>query len=186
MKGTTTNHAKGWSSSKEGDVVYMVGLEGSPLLWVPSGKPNDQFQQVLLPIRPTESSTQQKHPELVNRKCIIFYRDTTRPHVSLITRQKRLQLDWEVLIHPLYSPDIAPYRFPFISVYKILLIEKISIPWKGIKGTWNSSLLKKIKISERWNYEVTWKMAEDNRTKQWICCSLKILGENEKFVFYFT
>jgi len=32
VKGTTTNHAKGWSSSKEGDVVYMVGLEGSPLL----------------------------------------------------------------------------------------------------------------------------------------------------------
>ena len=95
MKGTTTNHAKGWSSSKEGDVVYMVGLEGSPLLWVPSGKPNDEFQQVLLPIRPTESSTQQKHPELVNRKCIIFYRDTTRPHVSLITRQKLLQLDWK-------------------------------------------------------------------------------------------
>ena len=26
------NHTKGWSSHKEGDVVYMVGLEGSPLL----------------------------------------------------------------------------------------------------------------------------------------------------------
>ena len=29
------------SSSKEGDIVYMVGLEGSPVLWAPSGKPND-------------------------------------------------------------------------------------------------------------------------------------------------
>ena len=27
-----TNHTKGQSSSKEGGVVYMVGLEGSPLL----------------------------------------------------------------------------------------------------------------------------------------------------------
>ena len=27
----TTNHTEGQSSSKEGDVVYMVGLEGSPL-----------------------------------------------------------------------------------------------------------------------------------------------------------
>ena len=35
------------SSTKEGDVVYMVGLEWSPLLCVPSGKPNDEFQQVL-------------------------------------------------------------------------------------------------------------------------------------------
>ena len=25
-------HTKGWSASKEGDVVYMVGLEGNPLL----------------------------------------------------------------------------------------------------------------------------------------------------------
>ena len=28
-------------------------------------------------------------------------------HVSLMTRQKLLQLGWEVLIHPLYSQDIA-------------------------------------------------------------------------------
>ena len=27
----TTNHTEGQSSSKEGDVVYTVGLEGSPL-----------------------------------------------------------------------------------------------------------------------------------------------------------
>ena len=29
---------KGQSSSKEGDVVYMMGLEGCPLVWVPSEK----------------------------------------------------------------------------------------------------------------------------------------------------
>ena len=40
VKWTTTNHTKGWSSFKEGDVVYMMGLEGSLLLWVPSRKPN--------------------------------------------------------------------------------------------------------------------------------------------------
>ena len=28
-----------------------------------------------------------------------------------MTRQKRLQLGWEVLIHPPYSPDIAPSDF---------------------------------------------------------------------------
>ena len=33
LKKTPTNHTKGQSSSKEGnDVVFMVGLEGSPLL----------------------------------------------------------------------------------------------------------------------------------------------------------
>ena len=70
-----------------------------------------QFQQVLLPIRPTESSTQRKVPELVNRKHIIFHLDNARPHVSLMTKQKLLQLGWEVLIYPLYSPDIALLDF---------------------------------------------------------------------------
>ena len=52
-----------------------------------------------------------KHPELVNRKCIIFHEDNAKLHVSLMTRQKLLQLGWEVLIHPPYSPDIAPSDF---------------------------------------------------------------------------
>ena len=52
-----------------------------------------------------------KHLELVNRKCTIFHQDTARLHVSLMTRQKLLQLGWEVLIHPPYSPDIAPSDF---------------------------------------------------------------------------
>ena len=30
-----------------------------------------------------------------------------------MTRQKLLQLGWEVLIHPPYSPDIAPLDFHF-------------------------------------------------------------------------
>ena len=53
----------------------------------------------------------EKCPELVNRKCIIFHQDNARSHVSLMTRQKLLQLGWEVLIHPPYSPDIAPSDF---------------------------------------------------------------------------
>ena len=40
VKWTTTNHTEGQSSAKKGD-VYMVGLEGSPLLWAPSGKPDN-------------------------------------------------------------------------------------------------------------------------------------------------
>ena len=34
-----------------------------------------------------------------------------RPHVSLMTRQKLLQLAWEVLIHPPYPPDMASLDF---------------------------------------------------------------------------
>ena len=91
-----------------------------------------------------KAALDEKHPELVNRKHIIFHQDNARPHVSLMTRQKLLHLGWEVLIHLLYSPDIAPLDFHFLGLYKILLMEKISIYWKTVKGTWNNSLLKKI------------------------------------------
>ena len=63
----------------------------------------------------------EKHPELVNRKCIIFHQDNARPHVSLMIRQKSLQLGWEVMIHPLYSPDIASSCFTlFLSLQNSL------------------------------------------------------------------
>ena len=61
---------------------------------------------------PLKAALAEKHPELVNRKRIIFHQDNAaRLHVSLMTRQKLLQFGWEVLIHPSYSPDIAPSDF---------------------------------------------------------------------------
>ena len=58
-----------------------------------------------------KAALDEKRPELVNRKCIIFHQDSSRLHVSLMTRQKLLQLGWKVLIHPPYSSDIAPSDF---------------------------------------------------------------------------
>ena len=45
---------------------------------------------------------------MTNRKGVVFHRDDARPHASLVTRQKLLELDWDVLPHPPYSPDLAP------------------------------------------------------------------------------
>ena len=58
-----------------------------------------------------KAALDEKRLELVNRKHIIFHQGDARWHVSLMTRQKLLQLGWEVLIHPPYSPDIAPLDF---------------------------------------------------------------------------
>ena len=59
-------------------------------------------------VDPLKAALDEKRLELVNRKRIIFHQDNARLRVSLMTRQKLLQLGWEVLINLLYSPDIAP------------------------------------------------------------------------------
>ncbi|GFU91047.1 histone-lysine N-methyltransferase SETMAR [Trichonephila clavipes] len=56
---------------------------------------------------------QQKRPELINRKCVVFHQDNARPHISLFTRQKLLQLEWDTMLHPPYFPDLEPSDYYF-------------------------------------------------------------------------
>ncbi|XP_054156275.1 histone-lysine N-methyltransferase SETMAR-like [Oppia nitens] len=55
-----------------------------------------------------KSSLTKLWPALVNRKGVIFHHDNARPHVANITREKLKEFGWEVMLHPPYSPDIAP------------------------------------------------------------------------------
>lgn len=73
-----------------------------------------------------KAAIEEKRPELVNRKGVVFQHDNARPHVSLQTRQKLIQLGWDVLPHSPYSPDLAPSDFHlFRSMQNFLNGKKI-------------------------------------------------------------
>ena len=131
------------------DAVYVgTGWESS----IMNASWKTKIQQAFLSGWPTESSTLWNHPKWVNRKYIIFHQYNTSVHICLMTKQKPLQLGWEVhLIHQTLYLHISIY----FGLYKTLLIEKLAIPWKIVKGTWTSSLLKNLKSfgkTELWSY----------------------------------
>ena len=55
-----------------------------------------------------DKEIKEQRPELATRIYVIFHQDNTRPHTSLVTCKKLLELGWEVMSHSLYSPDLAP------------------------------------------------------------------------------
>lgn len=83
-------------------IVYYEFLSHNPTL--NSDKYYSQLDRL-------KAAIGEKRPELSNRKGVVFHQDNARPHVSLQFRQKLLQLCWDVLRHPPYSPDLAPSNF---------------------------------------------------------------------------
>ena len=119
----------------KGGLYYELLLENRT---INSSKYHSPFGQL-------KAALKEKNLVLVNKKHIVFHQDNARLHISLMTRQKLLQLGWEVLIHPLYSQDIALTDIHLFWSLWNFLKGKISIPWKTIHSSWDSSLLKKIK-----------------------------------------
>ncbi|GFW13839.1 histone-lysine N-methyltransferase SETMAR [Trichonephila clavipes] len=54
----------------------------------------------------------------------MFHQNNARPQTSVVTRQKLWELGWEVLMHPPYSPDLAPSDYHLFIVLQSFLSDK--------------------------------------------------------------
>ncbi|GFY14763.1 histone-lysine N-methyltransferase SETMAR [Trichonephila clavipes] len=59
-------------------------------------------------------------------KEVVFHQDNARPHTSVVTCQKLWELDWECLMHPPNSPNLAPSDYPpFLALQNFLSDKKL-------------------------------------------------------------
>ena len=102
----------------------------------------------------SSDALKEKWPELVNRQGVVFRQNNARSHTSLVTRQKLLQLEWDVLPHPPYSLDLAPSDY-----YLFRSLQTRQKPLEPIFCQQAS------KIVWAWNQSLARNMAKDIRSK---------------------
>jgi histone-lysine N-methyltransferase SETMAR len=49
---------------------------------------------------------------------VLFLHDNARPHTARATEERIQELQWELLEHPPYSPDLDPYDFRLLGLPK--------------------------------------------------------------------
>lgn len=85
-----------------------------------------------------------KRPGMTNRRGLVFHCDDGRVRISMVTRQKLLQLLWDEQQYPPYSPDQAPSDYYLLrSLQNVLDGNKFTCNNDG-KMIWISFLSAKI------------------------------------------
>ena len=165
MKWTTTNrrpktglHPKKVMLCKwwdwKGVLYYELILENQTINSNKYCSQSDQLKAVL----------DDKPGELVSRKHISFHHDNARPQAFLLTRKTYSLAGKSRFIRCIYQTLHLQISIDF-SLYKILLVEKISISWRTKNAPGTVLCSQRQNVLEWWNYEVTekWqKVVEQN------------------------
>ena len=93
------------SHAAQDNALGVVGQWRNSLLWTAPNQHYHHCAGVLWTTSTGEPGTAGKRPR---RTVVRYLHDNARPHVAKLTREKLIELGWEVLIHPPYSPDLAP------------------------------------------------------------------------------
>lgn len=62
-------------------------------------------------LKKVDANLKESQSSLINRKGVIFHQDNAKPHKSRKTMEVLQKLNWTLMEHPPYSPDIAPSDF---------------------------------------------------------------------------
>jgi histone-lysine N-methyltransferase SETMAR len=67
---------------------------------------------------------------------VLLHLDNARPHTARVTQERIQELQWELLEHPPYSPDLAPSDFHLFGPLKYTLVGNVSLMTKRLKLKW--------------------------------------------------
>lgn len=79
---------------------------------------------MLLTIGSFEGSNLSEAVSFGQKQGIVFHQDNARPYTSILTHQKLQKLVWKILMHPHYSPDLAPSDYFCSCLWPIILLVK--------------------------------------------------------------
>jgi histone-lysine N-methyltransferase SETMAR len=93
-------------------VIYFELLTGKTTL------NKDEYCRQL---RELDNAIREKRPE---KTKVVFQRDNAKPHVANLTKDTIKELGWEVMVHPAWSPDLAPSDYALFRSLKDNIAEK--------------------------------------------------------------
>jgi histone-lysine N-methyltransferase SETMAR len=73
-----------------------------------------------------------KHPDQLARG-VLLHHDDARPNTARATQERTEELNWKLLEHPPYSPDLAPSDFHWSGLLKTTLVADVSLMMKRLK-----------------------------------------------------
>ena len=91
----------------------------------------ERYQQKLMQL---SRALQFKRPQYAKRHDkVIFQHDNAWPHVAKVVKETLKALNWNILSHPPYSPDIAPSDYHLFWSWLMAWLSSISLLMKKPK-----------------------------------------------------
>jgi hypothetical protein len=92
------------------------------------------YCEVLLKLR---DAIHRNRPGQMER-WVLLYHDNARPHTARVTQERIQELQWGLLEHPPYIPDLVPSDFNLFGPVKNTLVANVSLMTKRLKRRFGS------------------------------------------------